>query len=111
MFGDEALTNERGVDGTIRLLKNVMGLWLEQECARVWQVDYPTLHAEAASAAQHVEFDVDDERFLRGGNMPALIQQLTGILSRGELVITEREYTGHAGHGTYTPRSTCQYLN
>ena len=27
------LTNERGVDGTIRLLKNVMGLWLEQECA------------------------------------------------------------------------------
>ena len=28
------LTNERGVDGTIRLLRNVMGLWLVQECAR-----------------------------------------------------------------------------
>ena len=27
------LTNERGVDGTIRLLRNVMGLWLVQECA------------------------------------------------------------------------------
>ena len=86
VFSDEALTNERGVDGTIRLLKNVMGLWLEQECARVWRVDYPTLHAEAASATKHVEFDVDDERFLRGGDMPALIAELTGPLTRGELV-------------------------
>ncbi|MFJ8793465.1 dihydropyrimidinase [Streptomyces sp. NPDC102462] len=33
------------------------------------------------------------------------------VLSRGEAVITEREYTGRAGHGVYTPRSTCQYLN
>ena len=30
------LTNERGVDGTIRLLRNVMGLWLLQECRRAW---------------------------------------------------------------------------
>ena len=45
---DPALTNERGVDGTIRLLKNVMGLWLEQECARVWDADFPTLHARGA---------------------------------------------------------------
>src|SRR3954451_14666156 len=36
VFSDDALTNERGIDGTSRLLKNVMGLWLEQECARVW---------------------------------------------------------------------------
>src|SRR3712207_7867146 len=34
------LTNERGVDGTIRLLSNVMGLWLVQECARVWGASY-----------------------------------------------------------------------
>ena len=32
------------------------------------------------------------------------------VLSRGVPVITEREYTGRAGHGVYTPRSTCQYL-
>ncbi|GAA1359591.1 dihydropyrimidinase [Streptomyces beijiangensis] len=32
------------------------------------------------------------------------------VLSRGEPVITDREFTGRAGHGTYTPRSTCQYL-
>ncbi|WP_371663580.1 dihydropyrimidinase [Streptomyces sp. NBC_00280] len=41
-------------------------------------------------------------------------KRLTGrvetVLSRGELVITEREFTGRAGHGVYTPRSTCQYL-
>src|SRR3954447_14824561 len=86
VFADDALTNERGVDGTIRLLKNVMGLWLEQECARVWGVDFPTLHAEAAAATDFVEFDVDDERFLRGGDMPALIAAVTGPLSRGELV-------------------------
>ena len=30
------LTNERGVDGTIRLLRNVMGLWIVQECRRCW---------------------------------------------------------------------------
>lgn len=33
------------------------------------------------------------------------------VLSRGVPVITEREYTGYAGHGAFTPRSTCQYLN
>ena len=86
VFTDPALTNERGVDGTIRLLKNVMGLWLEQECARVWDADFPSLQRAAREATRHVEFDVDDERFLRGGDMPALIQEVTGPLSRGELV-------------------------
>jgi rhamnulokinase len=86
VFTDPALTNERGVDGTIRLLKNVMGLWLEQECARVWDADFPTLQAAAREATHHVEFDVDDERFLRGGDMPALIAEVTGPLSRGELI-------------------------
>ncbi|MGW1881670.1 dihydropyrimidinase [Streptomyces sp. NPDC001970] len=33
------------------------------------------------------------------------------VLSRGETVIDQREFTGRAGHGVYTPRSTCQYLN
>ncbi|MEU5974737.1 dihydropyrimidinase [Streptomyces sp. NPDC047315] len=32
------------------------------------------------------------------------------VLSRGELVIDGREYTGRAGHGTFVPRSTCHYL-
>ncbi|WP_435186967.1 dihydropyrimidinase [Streptomyces sp. bgisy126] len=33
------------------------------------------------------------------------------VLSRGEVVIDRRTYVGRAGHGVFTPRSTCQYLN
>jgi rhamnulokinase len=89
VFSDPALTNERGVDGTIRLLKNVMGLWLEQECARVWDADYADLHRAAAECTGEVPvFDPDDERFLRGGDMPALIRDACGRpdLSRGQVV-------------------------
>jgi rhamnulokinase len=78
ILGDEAreanLTNERGVDGTIRLLKNVMGLWLEQECARVWGVGFPELHRLGADAPDDVPlFDPDGEEFLTPGDMPARI--------------------------------------
>ena len=89
VFNDDALTNERGVDGTIRLLKNVMGLWIEQECARVWGADFPALQRAARAVTRAVPtFDPDDERFLRGGDMPALIAEVIGRddLSRGELV-------------------------
>ncbi|MDT9691443.1 dihydropyrimidinase [Streptomyces sp. P9(2023)] len=37
--------------------------------------------------------------------------QVETVLSRGELVIDQRKYVGRAGHGVFTPRSTCQYLN
>ncbi|MFJ8667149.1 dihydropyrimidinase [Streptomyces sp. NPDC093600] len=37
--------------------------------------------------------------------------QVETVLSRGEIVIDKREYTGRAGHGCFIPRSTCQYLN
>jgi rhamnulokinase len=68
------LTNERGVDGTIRLLKNVMGLWLEQECARVWDLPFPEIHRLAADAPGDVPlFDPDDDAFLAPGDMPARI--------------------------------------
>ncbi|MCW2982519.1 MAG: Carbohydrate kinase, FGGY-like protein [Conexibacter sp.] len=70
------LTNERGVDGTTRLLKNVMGLWLEQECARAWgTADHATLFAAAAAApaAGSPLFDPDDPAFLPPGDMPARI--------------------------------------
>ena len=51
------LTNERGLDGTIRLLRNVMGLWLLQECRRAWALagtpwDYDELHALASPRAR-----------------------------------------------------------
>ncbi|MFF2777681.1 dihydropyrimidinase [Streptomyces sp. NPDC058052] len=37
--------------------------------------------------------------------------QVETVLSRGEPVIDQRKYVGHAGHGAFVPRSTCQYLN
>jgi rhamnulokinase len=69
------LTNERGVDGTTRLLKNVMGLWLVQECRRAWSThDYDELHRLAAQAPDDVPLiDPDDEAFLAPGDMPARI--------------------------------------
>jgi rhamnulokinase len=68
------LTNERGVDGTIRLLRNVMGLWLVQECRSAWDTDYDELHRLAEEASGDVAlFDPDDEALLAPGNMPARI--------------------------------------
>jgi rhamnulokinase len=69
------LTNERGVDATTRLLKNVMGLWLLQECRRAWGThDYDELHRLAAHAPEGVPLiDPDDESFLAPGDMPARI--------------------------------------
>lgn len=72
------LSNERGVDGTTRLLRNVMGLWLEQECARAWGVDHGELQRRALAAKADVPlFDPDDESLLRPGrDMPDRIAAL-----------------------------------
>jgi rhamnulokinase len=89
VFSDPELTNERGVDGTIRLLKNVMGLWLEQECARVWDTGFAELHRAALEAPADVAlFDPDREEFLRPGDMPARIAAACGRpdMSRGETI-------------------------
>lgn len=90
------LTNERGVLGTTRLLRNVMGLWLLQECRRAWQLDpsgYGELKALADAARPDVPvFDPDSEALLRGGDMPALIAEACTAAGqaapsdRGELV-------------------------
>ncbi|OOC53663.1 MULTISPECIES: rhamnulokinase [Nocardiopsis] len=72
-------TNELGVDGTVRYLRNVTGLWLLQESLRVWrergrEVDLPDLLARAAGLpALACVVDVDDPRFLPPGDMPARI--------------------------------------
>ncbi|GGJ55994.1 rhamnulokinase [Deinococcus roseus] len=69
-------TNELGVSGTVRYLKNVMGLWILQECRRSWgHADYLELYREADEARDTSLFDVDDRRFLAPGlDMPARIQ-------------------------------------
>jgi len=76
------LTNEGGVAGTTRLLKNVMGLWLVQECRRSWSAagsdySYEELLALADGARPFVAvIDPDDGRLLRPGNMPAQLIEL-----------------------------------
>ena len=73
-------TNEGCVDGSIRLLKNIMGLWIIQECKREWDrrsdaVDFAGLVKLAMDApAFKAIIDVDDECFLAPGDMPARIQ-------------------------------------
>jgi rhamnulokinase len=75
------LTNEGGVDGTYRLLKNISGLWLVQQCKRAFdkagkKLDYGQLVrlAEAAPALRSF-VDADDPRFLNPPDMPAAIRQ------------------------------------
>jgi rhamnulokinase len=69
-------SNETGVGGTIRYLRNVMGLWLLQECERAWSRagDTAQLLAEAAAAVPFAALiDADDPVFLPPGDMPARI--------------------------------------
>jgi rhamnulokinase len=72
-------TNEGGVAGTTRFLKNIMGLWLVQECRRAWEkagktytYDELVRLAEAAPAFASL-VDPDDPAFLLPPNMPAAI--------------------------------------
>jgi len=72
-------TNEGGVENTIRLLKNIMGLWLMQECRRQWkregvELSYPEMtdmSKKAEPFARHIE--VDYSGFLAPGDMPERI--------------------------------------
>jgi rhamnulokinase len=75
-------TNELGVDGTVRYLRNVMGLWLLQESLRTWAAaglpaDLTDLLAAAARVpAFTAVVDPDDHRFLPPGDMPTRIADL-----------------------------------
>jgi rhamnulokinase len=72
-------TNETGIDGTIRYLRNVMGLWLLQESVRTWSArgtaaGLGTLLTAAAEApALRAVVDPDDPDFLAPGDMPGRI--------------------------------------
>ncbi len=74
------LTNEGGVEGTVRLLRNVVGLWLVQESRRaLWPAgdapSYEELATLAGTAPAFTAFiDPDDERFLRPGDLPARVR-------------------------------------
>lgn len=77
----ENLTNEGGYDGTVRLLRNVMGLWILQMCRRQWASEGHHLsYAEIAALAdaergQVSVIDPDSQDFLAPGDMPRRIQE------------------------------------
>lgn len=72
-------TNEGGAFGTYRLLKNVMGLWIVQECKRYWdsmgeECTFAQLEEEAWNSEPFkCLIDPDDDLFLNPGNMPSNI--------------------------------------
>lgn len=72
-------TNEGGVDGRVRFLKNVSGLWLLSESVRTWErggehIDLEALLAAAAAVTAPVPvFDPADESFTPPGDMPSRI--------------------------------------
>ena len=74
-------TNEGGVDGRVRFLHNVMGLWLLSESVRWWErdgssIDLPELLAQAAAVTTDVTvFDANDPRFLAPGDLPGRIAE------------------------------------
>ncbi|WP_224751393.1 rhamnulokinase [Microbacterium helvum] len=84
VVSDEAreanFTNEGGVDGRVRFLHNVTGLWLLSEAVRTWEaedgaaIDLPALLAEAAAVTGEIPlFDANDPRLSAPGDMPARI--------------------------------------
>ncbi|WP_285725617.1 rhamnulokinase [Psychromicrobium xiongbiense] len=73
-------TNERGVDGTIRYLRNVGGLWLLSECLRSWAEsgEHPDLQALLDAAAGRPaggpQINPDDAGFIAPDGMPERIR-------------------------------------
>jgi rhamnulokinase len=83
LVGDAALaanfTNEGGVGGTTRFLKNIMGLWLVQECRRAWDRDgtrhgYDELMRQAETATPFASLvNPNDPSFILPANMPVTL--------------------------------------
>jgi len=75
----DGFTNEVGLGGTIRFLKNIAGLWVLQECRRAWEAagqsytyeELTSLAVENGPANAHIS--LNDARFLSPGDMPGKI--------------------------------------
>ncbi len=73
-------TNEGGVEGTFRVLKNIMGLWLLQQCRQAWAGEEAPGYEELIQAASEAEpfgplVEPDDPCFLNPPDMPEAIAQ------------------------------------
>lgn len=83
-------TNEGGVDGRVRFLHNVTGLWLLSETVRAWEaedgarIDLPAILAAAAEVAPPARlFTADDPSLAAPGDMPARIAALLDVEAPG----------------------------
>jgi rhamnulokinase len=94
---EAGFTNEVGLGGTIRFLKNIAGLWVLQECRRAWEAagqiftyeELTGLAVENGPAAAHIS--LKDSRFLSPGDMP---QKITAFCQ-------ETGQTAPATHGQF----------
>jgi rhamnulokinase len=74
-------TNEGGINKTTRLLKNIMGLWIYQECKRAWDktdevLEFDELEDQATKSKAFVSLiDPDNDLFYSPGNMPDKIRE------------------------------------
>ncbi len=87
---DKNYTNESGYNDTIRYLKNIMGLWIINECRRNWRDGGTSLsYAEIMELARKEEknrflIDVDDELFLKPERMPEKIAEYLAAHNQGK---------------------------
>ncbi len=77
---DLNFTNEGGAEGTTRFLKNIMGMWLLQECRRIWSHEVNYSWSEMVDLSLLTQpfkclIDPDDSTFLNPADMPAAITQ------------------------------------
>ena len=86
-----AYTNEGGLDGKIRFLTNIMGLWLLQECSRVWnekgkKYSYSDM-VKMAETTEPMKFLVNpnNQKFLAPCDMPEKIREYCRETKQGEI--------------------------
>jgi len=91
------VTNEGGVNGTVRFLKNITGMWILEQCLKQWKAEghsysYPELVKMAEETAPSpAHFNPDDSSFAMPENMPAAIKAY--FEARGEKApVTHSEY-------------------
>ncbi|MGL5676359.1 MAG: rhamnulokinase [Cellulosilyticaceae bacterium] len=97
------LTNEGGVEGTTRLLKNINGLWFLQQLKKGWneegmQIDFPDIVQAVKGCDHEYAIDAADERFLAPKHMQqeivACCEEKYGIVLEGVGAIAKAAYNG-----------------
>jgi len=94
---EDSFTNEGGVNGTIRFLKNITGFWLLEQCIDCWEkegesISYDQLVKEASQVPPFLRYiDVDEPLFSAGGDM---LRKMAGyfIQTKQTVPITKGEW-------------------